>query len=382
MDRITWINHAGFRLESGDIRLICDPWLTGSAFDKGWSLLSPTKMTPAEVGQATHIWISHEHPDHFSPRDLRSLPARPTVLFQKTRDGRVVRELRKWGFPVVELEPMRPFDIGGVELTTASSNLDSWLHVRTPQATYLNMNDLIPRQEDWTQLRRVVGGSLDVLLTQFSYASWVHDMKAAADEKRAEMRRQIKAFQPKHLIPFASFVYFSHEENFWLNEGANTIDAIEREFQSVVLYPGDVWDVGAVHDNAAALARYAADAAARSVQATGRPVSIDRLQQTARRTWWPFPVTIRFSDRGDVWRFRFGRLSPTKEAADISCTVEAFLACLTPNMGQGTLSVNGRFQEERPGGAARFSRAFALDRLGLQGYSGPQALMRLVARRL
>ncbi len=66
-------------------------------------------------------------------------------------------------------------------------------------------------------------GPVDVLLTQFSYAAWKggRDNKAlrqaAAREKLVTVRRQIECLQPKFVIPFASFIYFSHADNFYLN---------------------------------------------------------------------------------------------------------------------------------------------------------------------
>jgi len=71
---IDWVNNASFILESAGVRLICDPWLDGTIFNSGWKLLSETKLRYEDFGDITHIWLSHEHPDHFSPPNLRSIP--------------------------------------------------------------------------------------------------------------------------------------------------------------------------------------------------------------------------------------------------------------------------------------------------------------------
>ena len=93
MDRICWINHAGFELQSNGLRIVCDPWLTGLAFNQSWALLTETRFQPGDFEGVDYIWFSHEHPDHFSPPDLRSIPERIrsniTILFQKAKDGRV-----------------------------------------------------------------------------------------------------------------------------------------------------------------------------------------------------------------------------------------------------------------------------------------------------
>ena len=68
---------------------------------------------------------------------------------------------------------------------------------------------------------------MDVLLTQFSFAAWKGGKEnkqwrdEAAVEKINTMRIQIGRFNPKIVIPFASFVYFSNAENFYLNDAVN-----------------------------------------------------------------------------------------------------------------------------------------------------------------
>ena len=62
------INHASVLIKHGEISLLSDPWYQGDAFHKGWNLIH--ELTDEEImtllDQVTHIWISHEHPDHFS----------------------------------------------------------------------------------------------------------------------------------------------------------------------------------------------------------------------------------------------------------------------------------------------------------------------------
>src|SRR5436309_2489094 len=92
--RITWVNHASFLASTNGVNLICDPWIEGPAFDNGWSLLAKTKFTYSDFADITYMFFSHEHPDHFSPPNVRSIPEayrrKITVLFHETRDKRVV----------------------------------------------------------------------------------------------------------------------------------------------------------------------------------------------------------------------------------------------------------------------------------------------------
>jgi len=85
---IRWVNHASFIVETDRARLICDPCIEGTAFNDGWRLLSPTQFSYRDFERITHIWFSHEHPDHFAPPNLRKIPEeyrrRITVLSHGT----------------------------------------------------------------------------------------------------------------------------------------------------------------------------------------------------------------------------------------------------------------------------------------------------------
>ena len=65
---IQFINHASVVIKHDDVALLSDPWYQGDAFHKGWNLLHELNDSEIQelLEQITHIWISHEHPDHFS----------------------------------------------------------------------------------------------------------------------------------------------------------------------------------------------------------------------------------------------------------------------------------------------------------------------------
>ena len=55
----------------------------------------------------THIWFSHEHPDHFSVKDLKyiyNLNKDIKILFQETLDKRVINFCKNLGFTVIEVK--------------------------------------------------------------------------------------------------------------------------------------------------------------------------------------------------------------------------------------------------------------------------------------
>ena len=67
-DKITLVNHASVLIESNGTSILSDPWFFGPAFNGGWSLLFENKEEEIKniLSRTKYIWISHEHPDHFS----------------------------------------------------------------------------------------------------------------------------------------------------------------------------------------------------------------------------------------------------------------------------------------------------------------------------
>src|ERR1043165_8583335 len=140
---IEWVNHASFVIASGPIRLLTDPWLYGTAFNERWELLVPSAFQTADFDAITHIWFSHEHPDHFSPPVLNKIPEatrrRITILFQETRDRRVVDFCRKLGFSIQELPDGKPVNLNSDFRVTCGKVpfYDSWLACNAEGLTVL-----------------------------------------------------------------------------------------------------------------------------------------------------------------------------------------------------------------------------------------------------
>ena len=104
---IKFINHASFIVKNKNFNLLIDPWFSGSSFDNGWDLISETKIDDEELKNITHIWFSHEHPDHFSVKDLKyiyNLNKDIKILFQETLDKRVINFCKNLGFTVIEVK--------------------------------------------------------------------------------------------------------------------------------------------------------------------------------------------------------------------------------------------------------------------------------------
>ncbi len=109
--QIDFVCHASMIFRTKDCVIWTDPWLHGRAFNDSWALFPQPYFDPKWYSEITHLWISHEHPDHFHIPTLKSLPAefkqRVEVLFQRNNSEKVFEALRKFGFQHFRVLPHR-----------------------------------------------------------------------------------------------------------------------------------------------------------------------------------------------------------------------------------------------------------------------------------
>jgi L-ascorbate metabolism protein UlaG (beta-lactamase superfamily) len=413
--RLEWVNHASFVLAHDGVRLISDPWIDGFAFNHGWKHLVPTEFGYGDFGSITHIWLSHEHPDHFSPRNLLQIPeearSRITMLFQEGVDHRIGTFCRNAGFKQIhELRSGEWLTLAGdlrVRSEDAGSG-DTWLCVRTADQTLLNINDAyLAYRWRLDRIKAAVGAPIDILLTQFSYANWVGNpderelRRAKAEENLRLMGLQIEVLQPRQVIPFASMVWFCHEENFYLNDEMNSVEDAYRYLsrqttaEVVVMFPGETWNIGEPHDSEATLAKYRPYYAALEQQpelVTSPSVDIGELQRLAGRF---FKLLSRNNPRAALWAARTLRLlrpariwlwdyqrsfelSPAgglqrigveEHECDVAMGSDSLAYALRYLWGGGTLHVNGRFRVPPDGDFRRFARFILIASYNSRGWS-------------
>ncbi len=401
---LRWVNHASVVLEHQDVRLITDPWLDGTAFNNGWKLLSPTRLRYEDFARITHIWFSNEHPDHFAPPNLRQIPAehrrRIKVLFHETRDKRVISVCKTLGFDTQELPEGKVISLApDFRLVCGPQDLlDSWMAVFADGKTLLNMNDCdFGDEHSLVRIKKTVG-TVDVLLSQFSYANWVGNpddlaaQKGHAERKLAEMRRQIRLFRPSWFVPFASFIYFSHSENFFMNKSVNRIGDVYRftsaelKTPTVVLYPGDTWNVGEPQDSSTAIGKYESDfvRALASTPDESPSVPLAKLKDAAAAfvcrnrarnnglllNMLPASIARLHDLNVDVeLSYRHGLRRVSGKRPDIITSSDSLMYCLSFDWGGNTLEVNGRYEVPGHGNADRFFRIFRVPQYNSAGKS-------------
>jgi hypothetical protein len=407
---IQFLNHACIKIITDKVSVVSDPWWSGSIFNNGWSLIWTSEQLFQLASDSDFVWISHEQPDHFSPPFFWRLDdEKPIVLFQATRDRRVARYLTNRGFTVLELQNHGYCQLSSVDRLTVGKNglYDSWSLFESAQQKILNLNDCVIKTDGDLRAVKKHVGHIDVLLTQFSYAGWVGDrskkrLRERAAKRRLEVvRRQIQYLEPDFVIPFASFAWFCHEENAYLNDSVNRIEDVldvcaGLESVPIVMQPMETWRIGEAHDNTPAI-RFWENAynAISTLQPQRLQSSIEvsclrsgcteyqrRVFARNSPAWMKIlasvpvlrlfrPVHIRLADIGTTVRFSFfDDLREVGQAPshDIEMSSESLAFIFAHDYGWDTLMVNARFRATKRG-LDLVMRNFAIGNLNGIGWS-------------
>lgn len=409
---LQFINHASVIISDGKTSVLSDPWYAGEVFHKGWNLLH--ENSSEEISEIldgiTHIWVSHEHPDHFSvpffklfAQKIKALSI--IILFQKTKDKRVVKFLTEQGFDVHELEFNQPKFLNDDFSVTCIKDgfYDSGLLIEVSGEKILNLNDCEVTTEHRANEVFSVTGEVDVLLTQFSFAAWKGGKENkrwrddAADQKINAVRIQIDKFHPKLVIPFASFVYFSNAENFYLNDAVNkprdVVDKIGHYAKKILImapYDKIGGDYDVINNENAIIFWDRKYSEAKPIQKYHR-IEMDQLIETfgqycdrihknnninlikILRKVKPIgvftPCLVHLSDLNVTVKFDyvFKSFRETHEDALISMQSESLYFIFKNSFGFDTLTVNGCFEEVAKNGFVRATKTLAIENLNNLG---------------
>jgi len=275
--KIHFVGHACVVVEGKKHSILIDPWFSGKIFNNSWTLRPQPEFNPELLDRIGYLWISHEHPDHCHFPTLNSFPPsfkqRVIVLLQERDYAKAITALKGIGYSNFRLLPHRTI----VSLSAGTQEdlkvycyhagvMDSALAIIGDGQVVFNANDTRISEKECGLILKDLG-QVDVLLNQFSLAAYAGF--EPAEQHLRERARQIlrnvsavhRALRSDVTIPFASFIYFSSEDNKYVNPLANSVhdayDYLSREGQDcLVLYPGDSYTVGAAHDSSAALKRF------------------------------------------------------------------------------------------------------------------------------
>jgi len=408
---LEFINHASILISHNEISLLSDPWYQGDAFHKGWNLIH--ELSDSEIdsllSRTTHIWVSHEHPDHFSILFFKKFSEKIKqrkiqILFQQTTDKRVEGFLRGNGFNLQILKKDTWIEIGHdfKVLNFKDGFYDSGLAVDAGGKRFLNLNDCEIKTPSRCEEILKLAGTCDVLISQFSYAAWkggeenAEWRKLAAREKLNTLDLQVKFFKPNILIPFASYVYFSNENNFYLNDGSNTpIDVLDyfNSYENLNVKIMEPFEIMQTHEsdfdstNAANFWNNKYKEAFQSENLQFSKVDAETLKDNFLKykerifknnskllikliktlspipAFRPFIVELKDLNISVLIDLFAKELKVVHEKPDISMHSESLDFIFKNTFGFDTLTVNGCFEEEQEGGFLKMTKLMAIENL-------------------
>ena len=322
--RFTVVSHACLYVESGDVALMVDPWVSGSAYWRSWWNYPPVDPQLARNLHPTHIFITHIHWDHFHGPSLRLYGKHVPILIPQDRYDRMERDLRSMGFKNVTAVPHgRRVELGpelAIQPYLFLPMTDTALVIKTPQATLLNANDC-----------KICGLPLAKLMREHPRIDFAFRSHSSANSRachryldRADtpvddpgnyvrsFTNFMRAVSPRYAVPFASNHCHLHRDTVQFNDYIQTPLDVAARFETIrqreslptelkVMLPGSSWsssdgftlvDTSAFDDRKSRLAAYAAENAdkLRDYYALESKVSI--TTENMRAFFGPFMASV------------------------------------------------------------------------------------------
>lgn len=376
---IRLISHASVIIRTSDIQIWSDPWLFGKVFNDSWTLFPEPVFDDNLLDDISYVWISHEHPDHFHPPTLRKLPDefknRVTILFQENNSEKIFNSLRLLGFKKFIALPHRKI----IRLSEDTEvycyhvgSLDSVLGIKNHKKIIVNVNDCGLLSKDCSKICADFG-SPDVVLNQFSKAGYcgyenhsLH-MPIMAENHRKRVVRHHLELGAKITIPFASFIYFSNKDNYYMNAYANRPKDIfnyfaKKKLSLVVLFPGDVFNLELPYSSEKSLSKYSEEYSKFSSLSidSGIHASPEELVQSFNRfslelqdrfsklvLFFLKPVVVYLPDLDRAYRFGFfeGKIEELKKGTlpHLSMNSQPLYFLFSFPYGAQTLGVSARY---------------------------------------
>ncbi len=102
--RIEYISHACLSIDTGDTKIVTDPWIYGSAYCGQWNVF-PKPVNTRVLDDCQVVLLSHGHEDHFHPPTVEKLPKSARVFYPYAWYGGIKPYLNELGFRDVTEAP-------------------------------------------------------------------------------------------------------------------------------------------------------------------------------------------------------------------------------------------------------------------------------------
>lgn len=242
-------------IESNTSKILMDPWFVNGEYYGSWHHTHEIEVDLEFLNSATHIYISHIHPDHFGKKSMEKLDKNIPVLIHDYSSKFLKLNIERLGFKVIEIGHNKEFKLDSktkikilaadncnpelcskfmgcsfVEKSYKTTQIDSMSLIYNDNFSILNTNDC-PYDLATETLDLVCENhnNIDLLLVGYAGAGpypqcFILDHKKKIDEsnkKRENFLNQgvkfINKIKPKFYMPFAG-TYMLGGKFFELND--------------------------------------------------------------------------------------------------------------------------------------------------------------------
>ena len=267
--KVEYISHASLLIDTGDVRIVTDPWFAGPAYSQQWYVF-PRPVNAQAAETADVIAISHGHEDHFHARTLRGLVNKSARVFYPFGwFGGANEFIQTLGFSnVTEAVSWRKYRLtNNTSLTYVANGHDNIIIVESGEEVLVNVNDALHSEPETTidffiDELRTRWPRIDALFCGFGGASYFPNMLHVdgKDDRAVGIVREqlfahnfcrvVNGLKPRVAVPFAAdFALLAPAER-WINDvrfprsrmkgyfDRNFADGREQRIDA--MFPGDV----------------------------------------------------------------------------------------------------------------------------------------------
>lgn len=270
--KVEYICHACLLIDTGDLKIVTDPWLQGSAYSQQWHLF-PKPVRLDGLNNADVILISHGHEDHLHEASLKTLPTRAKVFYPHSWFGGTKEFIQGLGFEdVQEPLPYKTYKLSTKTRVTYLANThDNIIVIESGGVVLVNINDALHSYPQtvidfYLNALKKRWSRIDLLFCGFGGASYFPNTIHLAGKNDREVgivREQLFAhnfcrivagLRPAVAVPFAADFALLSPAQRWINDvrfpRANMSSYYQRYFRSdgaqpkiYDMYPGDILDM-------------------------------------------------------------------------------------------------------------------------------------------